>query len=126
MQIRQIYRDRGRQLSALLFAAFAGITGTAWAESDDAKQYIAVRQQYEQFRCEQVKLMRAQGDAANGGDMDKARAILEQRGKLMASLEVRDLEARMLELRDKLMQAHQQEDYDAILAAEGDMRKVCR
>ena len=98
----------------------------AWAESIDAKRYIEVRTEYEQYRCQQVKLMRAQGDAANANDMDKARGFYEERIKLMGSAEVQQLEGKLRELREQLMMVHSQDDYDAILAAEGEIRNGCR
>jgi hypothetical protein len=96
------------------------------AQSGDARAYIQVREKYETYRCQQAKLMQAQGEAANGGDMEKARELYLQRAKLMTSPDVQRLENEMVELRDKLMTAHNQEDYDAILAAEGEMRGRCR
>jgi CRISPR/Cas system-associated endonuclease Cas1 len=100
--------------------------GQTYAASAEAEQYMAVRKEYEQYRCEQVKLMRAQGDAANGEDMAKAKEFYEQRVKLMTSAQVQKLEEQLRELRQKLMMAKSGADYEAISAFEGEVRQTCR
>jgi hypothetical protein len=100
--------------------------GQTYAASDEAEQYMAVRKEYEQYRCEQVKLMRAQGEAANGEDMAKAKELYQQRAKLMTSPEVVKLEEQLRELRQKLMMAKNEADYQAISDFEGELRQTCR
>jgi hypothetical protein len=109
----------------ILLATFVAASAVL-AQSEDAKSYISVRRQYEQYRCEQVKLMRAQGNAGNANDGERMRELMEQRVRLASSADAVRLESQLSDLREKLMMAHNQEDYDAILVVEGELRSSCR
>jgi hypothetical protein len=97
----------------------------ALAASEEAARYIESRRAYEQYRCESVKLMREQGDAANAEQWDKAKEILKRRMDLMNSAVVVKLEDQMRDSREKLMAAHDEADIDEIRKAEFEIRANC-
>lgn len=114
------------RLSAYFACAVMIIMNNAWAESDDAKAYKVVRQKYEVHRCEDIKVMREATKALNANDMERGKELLLRSNKIKYSKEALELQDQMMELRQKIMAAHQQEDFDVLLAYEGEVRQGCQ
>ena len=102
------------------------LINNAWAESEDAKAYKVVRKQYEVHRCEDIKVMREATTALNANDMERGKELLLRSNKIKYSKEALELQDQMMELRQKIMAAHQQEDFDSLLAYEGEVRQGCQ
>ncbi len=114
------------RLSAHAFVAAMLLMSNASAGNEDVKAYKIVRKQYEVHRCEDVKVMREAATALNANDLVRGKELLLRSNQIKYSKEALELQDQMMELRQKIMAAHQQADFDELLVFEGEVRQDCQ
>ena len=107
-----------------IFAVF--LMSDAWAGSEDVEAYKVIRKQYEVHRCEDVKVMREATTALNANEMERGKELLLRSNKIKYSKEALQLQDQMMDLRQKIMVAHRQVDFDELLIYEGEVRQGCQ